>query len=160
MFDVGRVCVKLAGRDAGKKCVVVDVLDFPYVLVDGETRRRKTNIRHLLPTEETLDVKKAASHEAVVEICSKTMKPRFTKPKKAAPRPKKVRVTRPKTPKKKVVKPAETKKETPKAEKPKTETPLTPKADKPTVEEPKTTPKKEVKTEAEVNKTTKTENKE
>ena len=27
MFDIGRVCMKIAGRDAGKKCVIIDVVD-------------------------------------------------------------------------------------------------------------------------------------
>ena len=26
MIEIGRICVKLAGRDAGGECVVVDVL--------------------------------------------------------------------------------------------------------------------------------------
>ncbi len=29
--EVGRVCMKLAGREAGKKCVVVDVIDKNFV---------------------------------------------------------------------------------------------------------------------------------
>ena len=65
MLDVGRVCVKLAGRDAGKTCVIVDVLDKEYVLVDGETRRRKVNVQHLEPTAKTIDVAKGASHDDV-----------------------------------------------------------------------------------------------
>lgn len=67
MIDVGRVCVKLAGRDAGKRCVVVDVLDDKYVLVDGETRRKKCNMNHLEPLAETMDIKKGAEREAVKE---------------------------------------------------------------------------------------------
>ncbi len=65
MFDVGRLCVKIAGRDAGKKCVVVEVLDRTYVLVDGETRRRKCNVAHLEPMNEVVDIQKGASHEDV-----------------------------------------------------------------------------------------------
>ena len=65
MFDVGRLCVKIAGRDASKKCVVVEVLDRTYVLVDGETRRRKCNIAHLEPMDMVVDIQKGASHEAV-----------------------------------------------------------------------------------------------
>jgi ribosomal protein L14E/L6E/L27E len=34
MFKVGTVCVKIAGRDAGKSCVVVEELDKGMVLVD------------------------------------------------------------------------------------------------------------------------------
>ena len=44
IFEVGRICVKLAGRDAGSKCVIVEELDNHYVLVDGDVRRKKVNI--------------------------------------------------------------------------------------------------------------------
>jgi large subunit ribosomal protein L14e len=67
MIDIGRICVKTAGRDAGKKCVVIDVLDQNYVLIDGETRRRKCNIMHLEPLDKTVDIKKNASHADVAK---------------------------------------------------------------------------------------------
>ncbi len=67
MIGIGRVCVKIAGRDAGLKCVVVDVLDKNSVLIDGQTRRRKCNITHLEPLDQMLDVSKGASHEQVVK---------------------------------------------------------------------------------------------
>lgn len=66
MIEVGRLCVKLAGRDAGKKCVIVEVIDDNFVLIDGETRRRKCNVRHLDPLAQVLDVKKGSSHNVVV----------------------------------------------------------------------------------------------
>jgi large subunit ribosomal protein L14e len=67
MIEVGRVCVKTAGRDAGKKCVVVDVLDDNYVLIDGETRRRKCNIMHLEPLDKMIEIKKNAGHPEVAK---------------------------------------------------------------------------------------------
>jgi large subunit ribosomal protein L14e len=66
MFEIGRVCVKIAGRDAGLKCVVVDVLDNNFVLIDGQTRRRKCNMVHLEPLPQKLSIVKGASHEHVV----------------------------------------------------------------------------------------------
>ena len=60
IFEVGRICVKLAGRDAGRKCVIVEELDNHYVLVDGDVRRKKVNICHLEPLEEMLDIKLVA----------------------------------------------------------------------------------------------------
>lgn len=68
MIDIGRICVKIAGRDAGKKCVVIDVLDANFVMIDGETRRRKCNILHLEPLDKTADVKKNASHAEVAKV--------------------------------------------------------------------------------------------
>ena len=66
-MEVGQVGVKIAGRDAGQHCVIVDVLDGNFVLVDGNTRRRKCNIRHLEILDLTLDVKKNATHEEVTK---------------------------------------------------------------------------------------------
>ena len=67
MIEIGRLCMKLAGRDAGKLCVVVDVLENNYVLIDGETRRRKCNINHVEPMKTVLKIKKNASHEDIVK---------------------------------------------------------------------------------------------
>ena len=64
MIEVGRVCVKIAGRDAGLKCVVVEVLD-KFVLVDGQTRIRKVNPAHLEPLDQKLAIEAGASHAHV-----------------------------------------------------------------------------------------------
>lgn len=58
--------MKIAGRDAGKICVVIDEKD-DKVLVDGQTRRRAVNTAHLEPLKQTVEVKKKASHEEVVK---------------------------------------------------------------------------------------------
>ncbi|MEM3979819.1 MAG: KOW motif-containing protein, partial [Ignisphaera sp.] len=34
-IEVGRICVKIAGREAGRKCVIVDIIDDNYVLIMG-----------------------------------------------------------------------------------------------------------------------------
>ena len=68
MITIGRLCVKTAGRDAGKKCVVIDEFNKTYVLIDGETRRRKCNIAHLEPLSQVFDIKKGADHRSVAEI--------------------------------------------------------------------------------------------
>jgi large subunit ribosomal protein L14e len=66
MIDVGRVCVKLAGREAGRRCIVVDVLDSNFVLVSGpRVKRRRCNIAHLEPTEQKVDIPKGADDEIV-----------------------------------------------------------------------------------------------
>ena len=65
LFDVGRVCVKIAGRDAGKTCVVLTKPEKNYVLVDGGTRRKKCNINHLEPLEVTLSIDVNAPSENV-----------------------------------------------------------------------------------------------
>lgn len=82
-YDVGRLCVKIAGRDAGATCVVVDTLDAHTVLVDGQTRRRKCNTRHLEALPNVLPIKKGASHSDVEKEFKKLDLPVLnTKPKK------------------------------------------------------------------------------
>ena len=44
MFEVGRICIKIAGRDAGREAIIVDILDGNYVLIDGNVRRKKKRI--------------------------------------------------------------------------------------------------------------------
>ncbi|MBI2573203.1 50S ribosomal protein L14e [Candidatus Woesearchaeota archaeon] len=84
LFEVGRVCMKIAGRDAGKHCVIVETVDDRFVVVDGQTRRRKVNILHLEPLGQTLSLGAKASHEQVVKAFSGlgitvgTSKPRAT----------------------------------------------------------------------------------
>ncbi|MBI2545561.1 50S ribosomal protein L14e [Candidatus Woesearchaeota archaeon] len=65
MIEIGRICIKTAGRDAGRKCVIVDLLDKNFVIVDGETRRKRSNLVHLEPLSTKLDIKKNASSEEV-----------------------------------------------------------------------------------------------
>jgi large subunit ribosomal protein L14e len=67
IFDIGRVCIKLAGRDAGKTCVIVDTIDETKVLIDGQTRRRTCNMVHLEPTKKMLDITKGADTSAVAK---------------------------------------------------------------------------------------------
>ena len=71
MINVGRLIMKTAGRDAGKYGVIVDVIDNNFVLIDGQVRRRKVNIKHIEPLLPTLDIQKGASHEAVVDALKK-----------------------------------------------------------------------------------------
>lgn len=67
MLEVGKVCLKIAGRDAGKIAVIIEVLKEPFVLIDGEVRRRKCNIKHLEPTGRSVEIKKGAIHSEVVK---------------------------------------------------------------------------------------------
>lgn len=90
MIEVGRLCVKTAGRDSRKQCVVVDVLDDNYVMIDGETRRRKCNIKHLEPLKEKISIKKGDSHDKILAEFKKLgVEIKDSTPKKAGERPKK-----------------------------------------------------------------------
>lgn len=57
-IEVGRICVKLAGREAGEKCVIVEVIDDKFVEVVGTSmKNRKCNIKHLEPLDQTIEIK-------------------------------------------------------------------------------------------------------
>lgn len=65
MLSVGRLCIKTSGREAGRKCAVVKVIDDTSVLIDGNVRRKRCNVRHLEPLSHTVEIKKDAPHEEV-----------------------------------------------------------------------------------------------
>ena len=71
-IEVGRICVKTFGREAGKKCVIVDVIDKNFVLVTGpksvnKVKRRKANVNHIEPTQEKIEINRGAADEDVIE---------------------------------------------------------------------------------------------
>lgn len=100
MIEVGRLCVKIAGRDARMKCVVVDIIDKSYVLIDGETRRKKCNAAHLEPTQQVLKIERNASHEEVVSALKEIgIAITEKKPKSKTERPRKTRKGASKAPK-------------------------------------------------------------
>lgn len=71
-LSVGRVCVKLSGREAGKKCVIVDRVDKNFVLIAGpNVRRRRCNVSHLDPTEAMLDIEKNVTDAALKKALKK-----------------------------------------------------------------------------------------
>lgn len=70
IFDIGRICVKTLGREAGRKCVIVDIIDKNFVLVTGPkdisgVRRRRANVKHLEPTPEKIEINRGAGDDEV-----------------------------------------------------------------------------------------------
>jgi large subunit ribosomal protein L14e len=68
--EVGRMCVKLAGRETGKKCVIIDVMDKSFVLVTGPkkvtgVKRRRVNINHVKLLQDKIEIPRGASDEEV-----------------------------------------------------------------------------------------------
>ena len=71
MITIGQVCLKIAGREAGKVCTVVKKLDTGFVLVTGpkavtNIKRRKCSIFHLEPLPYHLELKDDASDADVM----------------------------------------------------------------------------------------------
>jgi len=117
IYENGRLCLKLAGRDAGRKCVIVETVDDKFVIVDGNVRRKKVNIKHLEPLAETVDIKDKASHDDVKAAFEKLgLAVWDKKSKKLTERPKKVRKKKEKPVEEKPAKKKVEKKEAKKAE--------------------------------------------
>lgn len=76
LLEIGRVCVKIAGREAGRYAVVVKKIDDNFVLITGPKaltgiKRRRCNVGHLEPTQYKIRIKEDASDKEVVEAMKK-----------------------------------------------------------------------------------------
>ena len=74
--EIGRIAVKVAGRDAARKCVIIDVIDKNFVVVTGPksltgVRRRRVNIAHLAFTPHKVEIKENADDEEVLQALEK-----------------------------------------------------------------------------------------
>jgi len=72
LIDIGRIVVNLRGRRAGKKAVVVAIVDENFVLVTGPkelngVKRRRMNVDHLMPLAIKLDIPRGANDEDVLK---------------------------------------------------------------------------------------------
>jgi len=65
------------GRDRGKKCVIVGVVDDSHVLVTGPkelngVKRGRKNIIHLMPLDETVKIRVNSRDETVLAAIEKS----------------------------------------------------------------------------------------
>ena len=75
-LEIGRVCLKVSGREAGKICVVLKKIDDSFVLITGPkpltgVKRRRCNVEHLEPTKYKIELKEGASDKEVIEAYEK-----------------------------------------------------------------------------------------
>ena len=64
--------MKTSGREAGHKCVVVELIDKNFALVTGPkevtgVKRRRVNISHVEPTVDKINVDRGATDEDVAK---------------------------------------------------------------------------------------------
>jgi len=74
-IEVGRICIKTIGREMGKRCVIVDLVDKNFVLITGPksvtgVKRRRANLSHLDPTDKKIKIKRGATDEEVAQALS------------------------------------------------------------------------------------------
>ena len=76
-YEVGRICVKTAGRETAKKAVILGFIDNSFVLVTGAgvsgVRRRKSNIKHLVLTNDKIEIKENSDDKEVLKALEKTL---------------------------------------------------------------------------------------
>ena len=80
VVEIGRMCIKTLGRESGKECVIIDIIDKSFVLITGPksvsgVKRRRVNVSHLEPTETVLDINRGATDEEVEKALIEMKKP-------------------------------------------------------------------------------------
>jgi len=83
-IEVGRICIKQFGREQGKKCVIIDLMDKSFILVTGPkklsgVKRRRVNLNHVTPLEDKIEINKGASDEEVTKVLEDTDKTELMK---------------------------------------------------------------------------------
>ena len=81
VLEIGRVCLKIAGREAGKYCIVIKPAgkskeEKSFVFVTGPrlltgVKRRKCNIDHLKATDYKLEISDNATDEQAIAAYEK-----------------------------------------------------------------------------------------
>lgn len=71
-IEIGRICVKTAGREVGRRCVIVDIIDPNTVHITGPktlngVKRRRVSIQHIEPTTESIEIERNADDDAVLQ---------------------------------------------------------------------------------------------
>ncbi len=70
MIEIGSICVKTAGREAGKLCVAVKKMDEGFMMITGPkslsgVKRRRCNVAHLEPMNVKVKIGSDASDDEV-----------------------------------------------------------------------------------------------
>ena len=78
-LEIGRICIKTSGREAKRKCVIVNIIDKSFVLITGPksltgVKRRRANVNHLQATDEVVKIESGASDEDITQILKETNK--------------------------------------------------------------------------------------
>ncbi len=76
LVEVGRVCVKKFGRDAGKRAVVTKVLDsnFVHIITSTRLKERKCNVKHLEFLSEKVELGNKEQIARVLEVEASKLK--------------------------------------------------------------------------------------
>ena len=67
MISSGRVCVKIAGREAGNVCVVLSA-EKGKALIEGMVKKRECSLKHLEPLPKMVKVTKSSTKKEVLDL--------------------------------------------------------------------------------------------
>ena len=67
MLNVGDIVVKIVGRESGRYCVIVEKVNDSFVVIDGDVKKRKCNVKHLEPTGKSIKVDKNIKKEDIIK---------------------------------------------------------------------------------------------
>ena len=57
IYEIGRICVKTMGRESAQYCVIVDIIDKNYLLIDGiKIKRRRVNYKHIITIDKQIEL--------------------------------------------------------------------------------------------------------
>lgn len=76
LVEVGRVCVKKFGRDAGKRAVIIKAIDanFVSIVTAGRLNERRCNMKHLEFLSEKVDVTNKEQLAKALEVDASKLK--------------------------------------------------------------------------------------
>jgi len=77
IMEIGTVCMKIAGREAGSYCVIVENVDDSFVIVTGpksitRIKRRRCNVNHLETTQEKFEIKEKEEDSKIEGLWKKS----------------------------------------------------------------------------------------
>lgn len=70
LIEAGRVCIKKFGRDAGKRAVIMNVIDgsFVGIITASRHKERRCNVKHLEMLTEKIDANNKEQLAKALEI--------------------------------------------------------------------------------------------
>jgi large subunit ribosomal protein L14e len=72
ILDVGRVCMKVKGKNAGNYCVIVEKPEKNMVTIEGrDIEKTKVNILHIEPMPTILKIGKSAKKDEITKALEK-----------------------------------------------------------------------------------------
>ena len=82
--NIGDICIKTFGKETGKKCIVIEIMDKNFVLITGPkeitgVKRRRSSVKHILSTGEKVKINANLSDKELIDVLNKSNKFEYMK---------------------------------------------------------------------------------